>query len=125
MDRGSFARLISIVKIVGSVLNSWTICDTNIVFARFFQFFVLKETDRKVTEMEMEDFIVCGCDHGKTVILFPRQVCQFRLSWVSPARCTAILVGSMVILSVCMPHSGYDEEDYITGWRFSGSSWRR
>ena len=28
-------------------------------------------------------------------------------------RCTAILVGSSMLLSVYMPHSGRDEEDYI------------
>ena len=27
--------------------------------------------------------------------------------------CTAIIVGAMMILSVCLPHSGYDEDDYF------------
>ena len=44
----------------------------------------------------------------------PRQVSQFLLSWVCPARCTAILVGSITILSVYVPYSWYDEEGYIT-----------
>ena len=49
----------------------------------------------------------------KQPFLCPRQVCQFRRSWVSHERCTAILVGAMMILSVCLPHSGFDEEDYF------------
>ena len=36
-----------------------------------------------------------------------------RRSWSSHERCTAILVASMMILSVYMPHGGYDEENYI------------
>lgn len=28
-------------------------------------------------------------------------------------RCTAVLVASMMVLSVYMPHGGYDEENYI------------
>ena len=50
---------------------------------------------------------------GKTAILCPRQVSHFRRSCISHERVTAILVGSMMILSVYMPHSGCDEEDYI------------
>ena len=49
----------------------------------------------------------------KTAILCPRQVSQFRRSWVSHARCTAIFVGAMMILSIYLPHSGHDEEDHI------------
>ena len=43
----------------------------------------------------------------------PREVNHFRRSWVDNARCTAILVGSAMLLSVYMPHSGREEEDYI------------
>ena len=64
--------------------------------------------------MEVENYIVCGCDHGKTFILCPRQVSQFRRSCGSHARCTAILVWSMMILSVFLPHSVCDGEDHIT-----------
>ena len=50
---------------------------------------------------------------GKTAILCPRQVSQFRRSWISHERISAILVGSTMILSVYMPYSGRDEEEYI------------
>ena len=36
-----------------------------------------------------------------------------RRSCDSYERCTAILVGTTTILSVCMRHKGYDEENYI------------
>ena len=43
----------------------------------------------------------------------PREVNHFRRSWVDNERCTAILVGSTMLLSVYVPHSGRDEVDYI------------
>ena len=43
----------------------------------------------------------------------PREVNHFRRSWVDNERCTAILVGTTVLLSVYMAHSGYDEADSI------------
>ena len=63
--------------------------------------------------MDVPGHIVYGRDLGKTAILCPRQVSQFRRSWISHERFTAILVGSTMILSVYMPHSGRDEEEYI------------
>ena len=54
----------------------------------------------------------------------PRQVSQFRCSWVGHESCTAILVASL-ILSVHLPHGGYHEEDYVIVSGIPGSSWRR
>ena len=45
--------------------------------------------------------------------LCPREVNHFQRSWDNHERCTAILVGSSMLLSVEMPHSGRDEEEYI------------
>ena len=42
------------------------------------------------------------------------QVCQVRPSWEFHERCAAVLTGSLMVLSVYMPHGGYNEEDYIT-----------
>ena len=77
-------------------------------------FYALQETDNwTISAMDVLGHIVYGRDLGKTAILCFRQVCQFRQSWVSHERCTAILVGAMMILSVHLPHSGFDEEDYF------------
>ena len=38
-----------------------------------------------------------------------REIDHFRRSWVDNERCTAILLGSTMLLSVYMPHSGLDE----------------
>ena len=62
--------------------------------------------------MHVPGHIVYGRDLGNAAILCPRQVKHFRRSWVSHDRITAILVGSAMIMSVYMPHSGYDEEEY-------------
>ena len=62
--------------------------------------------------MNLPGYTVYGRDHGRTAILRPREVNHFRRSWVDHDRCTAILVGSSMLLSVYMPHSGCDEEDY-------------
>ena len=63
--------------------------------------------------MNVPGYIVCGTDHGRTAILCPREVSHFRRSFVANEKCTAILVGTTMLLSVYMPHSGYDEVDYI------------
>ena len=42
-----------------------------------------------------------------------KQVCQVRRSWDRNGGRTAVLLGSMMILSVFVPHGGYDEENYI------------
>ena len=42
-------------------------------------FFDAEETDHwKITEMEVEDYIVFGCKHCRTAIVCPRHVSQFR-----------------------------------------------
>ena len=97
------------------VVSGWTTCDTSTYFCMTFRvFYALQETDNwTISAMYVPGHIVYGRDLGKTAILCPRQVCQFHRSWVSHARCTALLVGAMMILSVYLPHSGYDEEDHI------------
>ena len=76
--------------------------------------YALQETDNWTTSaMNVPSYIVYGNDHGKTVILCPREVNHFRRSWVDRDRCTAIMVETMMLLSVFLPHSGRDEEDYI------------
>ena len=52
-------------------------------------------------------------DHGRTDILCPREISHIRRSWVDHQRYTAILVRSSMLLTVYMPHSGHDDEDYI------------
>ena len=64
--------------------------------------------------MSVPGHIVYGRDLGETAILCLRQVSHFRRSWIRHERVTAILFGFMMILSVYMPHSGCDEDDYIT-----------
>ena len=56
--------------------------------------------------MEVGNYIVHDRDHGKTDILCPRQVSQFRRSWVGHE----ILFASLMILSGYLPHGGY----YVT-----------
>ena len=77
-------------------------------------FYVLQETDHWTTSARnVPGYSVYGTDHGRTDILCPWEVNHFRRSWVDNERCTAILVGSTMLLSVYMPHSGRDEVDYI------------
>ena len=69
-------------------------------------FYDLQETGNwTISTLDVPGHIVYGGDLGKTAILCPRQVCQFRRSSVSHARCTAILVGAMMTLSFYLPHS--------------------
>ena len=63
--------------------------------------------------MNVPGCIVYGRDHGRTASQCRREVNHFRCSWVDHERCTAIMVGTSMLLSVYMPHSGIDEEDYI------------
>ena len=63
--------------------------------------------------MNVPGYIVYGTDHGPTAILCPREVNHVRRSWVDNERCTAIFVGTTMLLSVYMPHSGFDEVDHI------------
>ena len=94
--RGSFAPLIS---------TDWC-CDwfddlrhKNHILHDYPCFYALQETDSWTTSaMNILGLIVYGVDHGRTAILCPREVNQFRRSWVDNERCTAILVGSMMLL---------------------------
>ena len=60
--------------------------------------------------MNVPGYTVYGDHHGKRAILCPREVNHFRRSWVDHERCTAIMVGSTMLLSVNMPHSGHEED---------------
>ena len=57
-------------------------------------FYAVQETDNWTTSaMNVRGHIVYGTGHGRTVILYPREVRHFRRSWVDNDRCTAFLVG--------------------------------
>ena len=66
--------------------------------------------------MEVGNCIVCGCELGENNHFM--SACALPVSpfvgQLGHTRCTAVLVGSMMILSLYVPHGGYDEEDYIT-----------
>ena len=80
----------------------------------FFCFYALNETDGwKTSAMNVPGLIVYGRDQGRTAILCPREVKHFRRSWADHERCTARKVGSTILLSVYILHSGCDEEDHI------------
>ena len=100
---------------VTGAVSGWTTCDTNTVFCTTVTVFnALQETGNWTTSaMSVPRYIVCGRDHGGTATWCSREVSHFHRSWVDHERCTAILVESSMLLSVCMPHSGRDEEDYI------------
>ena len=77
-------------------------------------FYALQETDNwTISAIDVPGHIVYGRDLAKTAILCPRHANPFRRSWISHERFTAILVGSTMILSVYMPHSGRYEKEYI------------
>ena len=64
-------------------------------------FSALQETDNLMTSaMNVAGYIVYGNDLGRTAILCPREVNHFRRSWIDNERCTAIMVGSTMLLSV-------------------------
>ena len=58
-------------------------------------------------------YIVYGRDHTRTAILCPREVNHVRRSWTDHERCATIMVGSSMLFSENVPHSGRDEEDHI------------
>ena len=66
----------------------------------------------------MLGYMVDGCDQGKTAVVCPGLVGQLRRSWDRYERCTAILIGFMMVLSVYMPHGRYDEENHVTELEF-------
>ena len=79
-----------------------------------FFIYALQETDHWTTSaMNVPGFIVQGTGHGRKAILCQREVNHFRRSWGDNERCTAILVGSTMLLSVYKPRSGCDEVEYI------------
>ena len=63
--------------------------------------------------MNVSGYIVYDNDHGRTAILCPPEVDHLRRSWADHERCNTIMVGSTMLLSIYIPHSGRDEEDYI------------
>ena len=95
------------------VVSGWTTCDTYTTFCTNSP--ASMHCKRRITgrPLRVPGYIVYGTDHGRTAILCPREVNHFRRSWVDNERCTAILVATTMLLSVYMPHSGYDEVDYI------------
>ena len=97
------------------VVSGWTTCDTHSGLLHDFPcFYALQETDHSTTSaINVPGYTVYGTDHGRTATLCPREVNNFRRSWVDNERRTAILVGSTMLLSVYMPHSCHDEADYI------------
>ena len=92
---------------VTGAVSGWTTCDTNTVFLHDVScFYALQETDIWTTsKMNVPGCIVYGRDHRRTAILCPREVCHLRRSWVDHERCTAVLVGSSMLLAVCVLHS--------------------
>ena len=106
LDRGSFARR---NREHGKWCCEWLddLQHRHLLCTNFFVFCALQETDNwTVTEMEVGSYIVYGRDHGKATMMCPRQVGQFRCAWVGQERCTAILVASLMILSIYLPHGG-------------------
>ena len=65
-------------------------------------------------EVKVPGHVCYGWDDGSTAMLCASQLCQIRHSCENVERCTAVLTGFMMVFSVCMPHGGYDEEDYTT-----------
>ena len=73
--------------------------------------------------MNVLGFSVHGTNHGHRVILCPREVHQFRRSWVNDFRRSLVdnfrcappsfLMGSMMLLSVNLPHRGRNDVDFI------------
>ena len=66
LARGSFAQLISIVKMGAGVVSGWTICYTCAVFLHDFPcFYALQETDNwTISQMNVPGHIVYGRDFG-------------------------------------------------------------
>ena len=108
---GSFAQIISTAKMGDGVVSGWTTCDTSTDFCVTFRVFTLCKIGRYLPWMCLVIFVY-GRDLGKTAILCARLVCQFRRSRVSRARCTAILVGAMMILSVYLPRDARGSEGH-------------
>ena len=101
-------------EVIGAV-SGWMTCDTNTTFCTSFPAFTLckRLTIARPLQLNVVGYIVYGRDHGRTAIVCPWEVNHFRRSWADDERCTAIMVGQTMLLSVFMPHSGRDEEDYI------------
>ena len=93
----------------------WTSWSSDPCLRDFLCAVAFQETDNwNVTGMKVLGSVRYGWDGGKTAILRLRQVSQVRKSWECHERCTAVLIDSVMMLSVYMPHGGYDEEkNYI------------
>ena len=87
------------------VVSGWTKNDTDLFWHDFQSFHALQETDNWTTSaMNVPRNISYGCDHGTTAILCPRQIIFADHGLMM--RCTAILVGPSMLLSVSVPEDG-------------------
>ena len=94
------------------LVSGWTTCDANTFCSSFLVFYALQETDNWTTSARnVLGYIAHGRDHGGPATFCPREVHHIRRSWADHKRCTANMVGSSMLLSVYVPHSGLDEED--------------
>ena len=109
LDRGSFARFISIVNMVLGVVSGWTTCDTNTFFyTTFIVFYALQETDK------LEDICdECAWGISCMVVIIAQQPLGahekslvFVGLGVDYEKRTTILEGTSMLLSVEFPHSG-------------------
>ena len=97
VSRGSFARLMSIVE-MGKMLGDWHLQHSHLFLKQCPCVFALEETDNwRVTEMKVTGYVCYGWDDGRAAIL-----CQVCRSWECHERCTAILIGCLIVLFVCM-----------------------
>ena len=77
-------------------------------------FVALQETNNtKMDEMKIKEFVVHRRDGRLTAIFVPEKLQRNKQSWIHHDKCTALLVKSILLLSVHLPHDGYDEEEYV------------
>ena len=62
--------------------------------------------------MKLKGFVCCGDTHGYATLLVPEQFCTIKRSWESEERCTAILFGTAVVMTVNAPDSKKSLEMY-------------
>ena len=62
--------------------------------------------------MEINSFVVHGKDGRMAAILVLEKLQGITQSWIHHDRRTGLLVKSMLLLSVCLPHGRCDEEEY-------------
>ena len=61
------------------------------------------------TEFEFAWF---GCKFGLTTLVVSDRFCKIQRSWRSEESCTAVLFGTVRVMSVHAPDSGKDPEEY-------------